>query len=218
MTAFDVLGTLRIEDGRRWVDAAYDFQTKDATAVLTGERPYHFQTRPRGASKTTDLAGVALAMLLEVRARERFYWLAADREEGQLAIDAAQGFIDRTPALRGALTVTASALEAVATGARLAVLAADAASSWGLRPFAVFCDEPAAPPAAPTKSASTTSATTSFRLMTPRVSTIGPTESERRRVGPLGQRSRALRGVNTSVNMAHTARRHSPGSIPRDSP
>jgi hypothetical protein len=32
-TALDWLGTQRIEDGRRWVDAAYDFQIEGATAV-----------------------------------------------------------------------------------------------------------------------------------------------------------------------------------------
>lgn len=142
MTAIETLGTLRIEDGRRWVDAAHEYQLVDARAILSGaDRPFHFLTRPRGGSKTTDLAAVALALLLDVRSRERLYWLAADREQGQLAIDAAAGFLDRSPGLRGALTITSNAIEATATGARLAVLPADAASSWGLNPHAVFCDE-----------------------------------------------------------------------------
>jgi hypothetical protein len=101
-TALDVLGALRIEDDRRWVHTAYDFQIEDAMAVLSGKRRYHFQTRPRGASKTTDLAGVSLAILLAAEARDRLYWLAANREQGQLAIDSAAGSIDRTPALRDA--------------------------------------------------------------------------------------------------------------------
>jgi phage terminase large subunit-like protein len=137
----DVLGLLRIEDGRSWLDAAYPFQREDALAVLEGERPYSFLTRARGASKTCDLAAVALALLLTAERRERAYWLAADQEQGRLAVDAVVGYCDRTPTLRDALTVTASAVEAKATGARLDVLAADAASSWGLRPAAVFVDE-----------------------------------------------------------------------------
>src|SRR5579871_756928 len=141
MSARDTLGLLRIEDGRRWVEAAYEFQLQDAEAILDGATPYHFLTRPRGASKTTDLAGVALALLLDVQQRDRLYWLAADREQGQLAIDAISGFQDRTPALTNALTITANTVEAIATGARLAVLPADSASSWGLRPAAVFIDE-----------------------------------------------------------------------------
>ncbi len=139
--ALDLLAGLRLEDGRRWGDAACDFQALDAREVLDGPLPYHFLTRPRGGSKTTDLAGVALSLLLTAGARRRFYWLAGDREQGQLAIDAAQGFADRTPALRGALILGASSIEAKATGARLDVLAADAASSWGLRPAGVFVDE-----------------------------------------------------------------------------
>lgn len=141
MRARDVLGALLLEDGRRWVDAAHDFQLEDAEAILDGPLPYHFLTRARGSSKTTDLAAVALALLLSREFIERLYWLAADVDQGRLAIDAILGFTSRTPALGDALTVTANAVEATATGARLDVLAADAASSWGLRPFAVFVDE-----------------------------------------------------------------------------
>lgn len=136
-----VLGSLRIEDGRRWADAAHDFQLEDAHEILAGEQPYHYLTRSRGGSKTTDLAGVALAMLMAAAPRSRWYWLAADREQGQLAIDAVGGFVDRTPALAAAVTVTSSMVEVTASGARLIVLAADAASSWGLLPDGVFCDE-----------------------------------------------------------------------------
>jgi phage terminase large subunit-like protein len=137
----DLLGSLRLEDGRRWRDAALDFQLADARAILEGKRPYAFLTRPRGASKTTDLAGIATALLLTAGARERSYWLAADVGQGRLCIDAITGFVDRTPGLREALTLTGSSAEARSSGARLDVLAADTASSWGLRPAAVYCDE-----------------------------------------------------------------------------
>ena len=65
MTARDTLSALRIESGERWIDAAEPFQLEDALAVLEGEAPFHFLTRARGASKTTDLAAVALALLLD---------------------------------------------------------------------------------------------------------------------------------------------------------
>lgn len=140
-TPIDTLGLLRIEDGRKWIDAAFPFQIEDALAVIEGACPYNFLTRARGSSKTSDLAACALALLLAVESRERAYWLAADIDQGRLAIDAITGFLDRTPALRDAVTLTSSAVEVKATGARLDVLASDAASSWGLRPFAVFVDE-----------------------------------------------------------------------------
>jgi hypothetical protein len=60
----DVLAELRIESGERWIDAATDWQHADALAVIEGEAPYHFLTRARGGSKTSDLAAVALALLL----------------------------------------------------------------------------------------------------------------------------------------------------------
>lgn len=60
----DVLAELRIEDGRRWIDAATVWQLADALAVIEGELPYHYLTRARGASKTCDLAACALALLL----------------------------------------------------------------------------------------------------------------------------------------------------------
>jgi phage terminase large subunit-like protein len=141
-TPLEVLGTLRIEDGRPWTEAAYPFQLEDAMAVLSDDPPpYSFLTRSRGASKTSDLAACALALLLAAEQRENQYWLAADIDQGRLAIDAIQGFLDRTPALRDAVIVTASAVEVRATGSKLTVLASDTASSWGLRPKAVWVDE-----------------------------------------------------------------------------
>ncbi len=149
LSALDVLGILRLEDGRRWADAACDFQVEDATAVLTGNVPYHFLTRARGASKTSDLGAVALGLLLTAPGRARLYWVASDREQGQLAIHAIAGFVDRSPVLRDALVVTGSAVQSVQSKARLDVLASDASGSWGLLPYALFCDELAQWPETP---------------------------------------------------------------------
>ena len=75
--------------------------SRDTKAILDDTAPpYHFLTRARGASKTTDLAGVAIAMLLTLPDRSRLHWLAADRDQGALAIDAIGGFVSRTPMLR----------------------------------------------------------------------------------------------------------------------
>ena len=48
--ALDLMSTLVLEDGRLWGEAATDFQWADASANLdeSSERPYSFQTRPRG--------------------------------------------------------------------------------------------------------------------------------------------------------------------------
>ncbi len=107
--ALELLAGLVSEDGRRWGEAAHGFQWEDAAAILQphGQRRYHYLTRPRGASKTSDLAGIAVAALLEQLPRSsRSYGLAADRDQGALLVDSVAGFVDRTPGLPGALKVT----------------------------------------------------------------------------------------------------------------
>lgn len=136
-----LLSALVLEDGRTWGEAAEPFQIEDAKAVLSDEPPfYSFLTRARGGSKTTDLAGVAVALLLTLPDRSRLYWLAADQDQGGLAIDAISGFLARTPSLAGSLDVKARSVTA-RTGSTLEVLAADAAGSFGLLPDAIFVDE-----------------------------------------------------------------------------
>jgi hypothetical protein len=137
----DVLRTLRLEDGRQWIDAAHDWQRDDALAVLEGDRPYHFLTRARGASKTTDQGGNALSALVAAEGRERLYWLAADADQGALAIDCIAGYVARTPGLDGRVDVQSRRVIAPESGAELTVLPADAAGTWGLTPHWVFCDE-----------------------------------------------------------------------------
>lgn len=139
--ARDVLAELVIEDGQRWIDAAVDFQLEDALAVLEGDVPYNFLTRARGSSKTTDLAAVALALLLTTTNDRRLYWLAADADQGGLAIDSIAGFATRTPALGSRLEIQTRRVVVTETGARLDILPADAASAWGIRPAVVFADE-----------------------------------------------------------------------------
>ena len=142
LEALDVMAGLVLDDGQAWGDAAYGFQWEDAKAILTEpDPPYHFLTRARGASKTTDLAGAAIAMLLTLPDRARLYWLAADRDQGAIAVDAIGGFVNRTPMLQGALDVQTWRVRFTPTDSTLDVLAADAPSAWGLRSQAVFVDE-----------------------------------------------------------------------------
>lgn len=141
MRALEVLGVLPLEDGRRWVDAAHDFQRDDAVGVLEGEAPYSYLTRARGSSKTTDLAAVALSVLVAAEHRLRAYWLAADADQGRLAVDAIAGFVSRTEALAGRVEVQSRRVVAPASDAMLEVLPADAPSAWGLNPHWLFADE-----------------------------------------------------------------------------
>ena len=117
------------------------FQRDDALAVLEGRRPYHFLTRARGASKTTDLAAVALSVLLAADGRLRRYWLAADADQGALAVDCIAGFVARTEALAGRVEVQARRVLVPESGAVLEVSAGRRSGRWGLTPHWLFCDE-----------------------------------------------------------------------------
>ncbi len=129
--------------GQRWGQLAADFQVEDARAVLEpGDGPrLHFLTRPRGGSKTTDSAGMALAALLtQLGPFARCYAAAADLEQAQRIVDAGGRLVARTPGLRGAVRVEAGKVTA-ASGATLQALAADGPGAYGLLPSFVIVDE-----------------------------------------------------------------------------
>jgi hypothetical protein len=132
-----------LEDGRRWGEAAHDFQWRDAQAILAPwGLLYHWCGRPRGGSKTTDVAAIGpAAMLTQAPCGRRMYALAADRDQGRLLLDAIAGFAARTPLLRDALKISSYRVAMPARDVVLEILAADAAGSWGLRPYLVIVDE-----------------------------------------------------------------------------
>lgn len=141
--AMALLASLVLEDGRRWGEAAADFQWADARAVLGDEGPrQHYQTRPRGASKTGDAAGTAVAAMLEqLPPGARAYAVAADRDQARLLVDSIDGYVARTPELAGALKVDSYRVSAVRKGVVLETLAADGPSAYGLRPHLIVVDE-----------------------------------------------------------------------------
>lgn len=147
--ALDLLAALVLEDGRRWGDAAADFQWEDAEAVLDQDTatPYSYMTRSRGGSKTGDLGAVKIAaMLTQAPPGSRLYAVAADLDQGRLLVEAMDGYNRRTPELRGALRIDQYKVVATRTGSTLEVLPADGPSAWGLKPWFVTVDELAAWP------------------------------------------------------------------------
>jgi phage terminase large subunit-like protein len=80
-------------------------------------------------------------MLCQAPVGARLYGLAADRDQGALLIDSIRSWLDRTPAVRGALDVSSYRVTVPATNVTLTILAADAASAWGLRPYFIIVDE-----------------------------------------------------------------------------
>ena len=92
--ALDVIGGLITEDGRPWAEAAVDVQVQDMNAWLRDERPYHYATRSRGFSKSADAAALALGELV-TDPLMRGFWLAADQEQGRLAVESIEGYVQR---------------------------------------------------------------------------------------------------------------------------
>ena len=141
MSARDLLAQLRIEDGRAWTEAATDRQHEDAAAILEGPAPFNYIVRGRGWSKTTDVAGIALAWLLSGPDRARYFAAAADADQARLLLDALDGFARRTPTIGARLRIESRRVTAIESGATIEVVPADAASSWGIQPDGVILDE-----------------------------------------------------------------------------
>jgi hypothetical protein len=145
MSALELLGGLVCEDGSTWAEQAAGFQHGDAAAVCAGPDAgprRHFVVRPRGASKTTDAAGIALALMVsEAPKRSRSYIYAVDADQALELLDALSGFVSRTPGLAGAVELGARTVTVKSTGASLSVESSDAASAWSKRPWLVIIDE-----------------------------------------------------------------------------
>jgi phage terminase large subunit-like protein len=142
--AVDLLAGLVLEDGYRWGEVATEWQWADARAILDPRKRgplLHFLTRPRSGSKTSDLAGMTAAALVEqVPDGGRCYAIAADRDQARLLVDSLAGYVSRTPGLSGAVSVDRYSA-VTPKGARLEVIPADAASSYGLRGSLFVVDE-----------------------------------------------------------------------------
>jgi phage terminase large subunit-like protein len=144
MKPLDLLYLLQLDVGKPWGAIATDWQLDDAAAFFNPD-PYaprwHFQTRPRGGSKDTDSAGVALVWLAtEAKPGARGYIIAVDLDQAALMVDAAAGLVDRTPALRSILKVDSLRIISK-SGASVEVLAADGPSAFGLRPDCLWINE-----------------------------------------------------------------------------
>ena len=141
--AFDALTCAVLESGRTWDATAEDYQRTNARAILDlddGVRQTWIEL-PRGARKTTDLAGILLCILLfQAPEMARIYVGASDEDQAAELIDAAEGLIARTPQYRGLFKVSGLEIEVVASGASVRALAGDL-SAMGKRAYLLVLDE-----------------------------------------------------------------------------
>ncbi len=108
---------------------------------MTSTVKQHWIELPRGARKTTDLAGIQLAALYaQAPPMARLYVGASDEEQAQELIDAALGLIERTPELAGVFRTGELEITNAANGASVRALAADA-SAMGKRAWMITLDE-----------------------------------------------------------------------------
>jgi hypothetical protein len=146
LDAVDLLYSFTVDagPGRRaepWGSIATEQQKADAASVLMGDDPrWHLWLRPRGMSKTTDAAYVALAALLTIQpANSRSLVYAVDEDQAALLFERMAGAVAQLP--EGSVKVLQRRIVNVATGAFLTVESSDAPSALGHTPWLVVVDE-----------------------------------------------------------------------------
>ncbi|MEQ9379929.1 MAG: hypothetical protein RJP95_03645, partial [Pirellulales bacterium] len=114
-------------------------QVVDHNAPQAIQRAY--LERPRGHSKTGDIAAMSSWALYASRRGLKGIAAAADRDQAKLLRDAISGLVADNPWLADALDVQAYVVVNRHTGSRLEIISSDAPSSYGLTPDFILCDE-----------------------------------------------------------------------------
>jgi hypothetical protein len=127
-----------------------DFHALDLGWIrLAGRRlentplPYYqraYLERPRGHSKTTDMALRLAWILLAARQPLKGVAAAADLEQAELIQAALLRFVTANPFLRG-FRFRQGLIHNELSGSQLQIISSDVAGSWGLLPDFVICDE-----------------------------------------------------------------------------
>ncbi len=97
--------------------------------------------RPRGHSKTSDMAIQIAWILLAARTPVNGVAAAADREQAELLLRAIKNLKHVNPTLCGELSFVNGAVRNSRTGSRLDLISSDVGSSYGILPDFVICDE-----------------------------------------------------------------------------
>jgi len=136
------LGRLIQPDGSRWGDRATEWQWADAAAILDPDPPhYHYLSRSRGASKTSDLAAVSLIAMRRLPDDATAYAVAADREQAARLIAMMWGYIQRMGWLMHYGPSRSWSVTQVGPRVRMEAIASDSASAYGLLPSLLVVDE-----------------------------------------------------------------------------
>jgi hypothetical protein len=128
-----------LEDGSPFGTKMEPWQAEDFAAVDAGRHTY--RERPRGHSKTFDLAVDMVTEMVLGKPRQKIYALAADEEQAKLLESDIAGIFTRNPALRPLARVKYNEIIMRETGTVFRVLNSNAPTLYGLRPDLVCVDE-----------------------------------------------------------------------------
>jgi hypothetical protein len=135
---------LRLPDGRRFGDVMAPFQCETFQHYFDPLSPPNlWVSRPRGGSKTTDVAALAVHELVFAPTGSLMVAVAADQNQARLLLDAMRRWRDANPHLKG-FQMGRNEVRNPATGSVLRTLASDTRGNLGLTPWRVFADELAA--------------------------------------------------------------------------
>ena len=131
-----------LDEWQRVDFSALDSGWKRAAGQHASEGPSRaYLERPRGASKTTDLAVMATWILFASRRTVVGIAAAADKDQAKLLRDAIAKLVRMNQWLQGILDVQAYAVINKHTESKLEILSSDAASAYGLTPDFAIIDE-----------------------------------------------------------------------------
>ncbi len=111
----------------------------DGTATAPIRRAY--LERPRGHSKTSDMAAQIAWILLAARTAVTGVAAAADCEQAALLLAAIKRLASLNPTISHDLSFVEGAVRNTRTGSRLDLISSDVGSSYGILPDFVICDE-----------------------------------------------------------------------------
>lgn len=128
------------------------FQRKDFEALdeswqrVAGQRKEcrylrAYLERPRGHSKTSDLAVMVTWVLFASSRRLTGVAAAADKDQAKLLRDAVERLVRANRWLQQLLTIDRYRVHNKHTGSELEMISSDAATSYGLTPDFILCDE-----------------------------------------------------------------------------
>lgn len=132
---------IMLEDGRPFGDVMELWQAEDFQALDDPQHRHAYLERPRGHSKTGDLGTEAVTELMLGQRGQQLFCCAADEDQARLLFEDVAGKFRRSSLLASSVRITRSEIIVTATGSRLRVLAADAATAYGLRPDWIATDE-----------------------------------------------------------------------------